>query len=123
MKRSQWVGYEHAPLVWLSRGPRNRLWCMARSIGLNKGSGGRKRNLTIQLDEDIIQKAKELAVRKNTSVSGLVAQKIEEAVEADLRYQQAMERALEAMHNPVPRRVGKWTREELYEERLSRYDK
>jgi predicted transcriptional regulator len=87
---------------------------MAKNVGLNKS--GRKRNLTIQLDEEIIQMAKELAVRKNTSVSGLVTQKLEEMVEADIRYQEAKARALEAMHNAGRHGGGTWTREELYEE-------
>jgi hypothetical protein len=94
---------------------------MARSVGLNKGGG--KRNLTIQLPEEIIQAAKELAARKGTSVSGLVVQKLQEMVEADLRYQRAMAHALEAMDNAIPRGGVTWTREELYEERLGRFDK
>lgn len=95
---------------------------MAKSIGLNKS--GTKRNLTVQLDEAVIQAAKELAVRKGTSVSGLVTQKLEEMVEADLRYQRAMHHALDAMYN-APNRGGggPWSREEIYEERLKRFNK
>jgi len=78
-----------------------------------------KRNLTIQLDEDIVQGAKELAARRGTSVSGLLAQKVREMVEADLRYQRAMDSALEAMRNATPRGGRRWTREELYEEMLN----
>ncbi|HEV8558474.1 MAG TPA: DUF6364 family protein [Actinophytocola sp.] len=89
---------------------------MPKSVGLNKGTGGRKRNLTIQLDEEIIQQAKELAVRRNTSVSGLVTQKLEEMVSAEIRYRQAMERALEAMDNAIDRGGITSTRDELYEE-------
>jgi predicted transcriptional regulator len=96
---------------------------MAKSVGLNKGTGGRKRNLTIQLDEEIIQQAKELAVRRNTSVSGLVTQKLEEMVEDEIRYRKAMASALEAMHNAEDLGGGKWSREELHEERLKRFDK
>ena len=94
---------------------------MAKSVGLNKGGG--KRNLTIQLDEATIQAAKELAVRKNTSVSGLVTQKIREMVAADARYQEAMRSAIEAMDNAIDRGGRNWTREELYEERLKRFDR
>jgi hypothetical protein len=86
---------------------------MAKSVGLNKGSS--KRNLTIQLDEEIIQGAKELAARRGTSVSGLVTQILEEMVEADLRYQRAMHHALDAMYNAIPRGGRNWTREELYD--------
>lgn len=93
---------------------------MVKSIGLNKGG---KRNLTIQLDEETIQAAKELAARKNTSVSGLVTQNIQEMVAADARYREAARTALEAMHNAIPRGGRKWTREELYEERLKRFDR
>ena len=89
---------------------------MAKSVGLNKGTGGRKRNLTIQLDEEVIQQAKELAVRRNTSVSGLVTQKLQELVEAEIRYQRAMQHALEAMDNAIDRGGITWTRDELYEE-------
>jgi hypothetical protein len=92
---------------------------MAKSVGLNKSSG--KRNLTIQLDEEIIQGAKELAARRGTSVSGLVTQKLEEMVEADLRYQQAMRHALDAMYNAKSLGVDPWSREEINEERLKRF--
>jgi hypothetical protein len=95
---------------------------MAESVGLNKG-GGRKRNLTIQLDEEIIQQAKELAIRRNMSVSGLVAQKLEELVEAEIRYQKAMASALEAMENAEDLGGGTWSRAELNEERLKRFNK
>jgi hypothetical protein len=89
---------------------------MAKGVGLNRGGG--KRNLTIQLDEETIQAAKELAVRRHTSVSGLVAQKVKEMVEADTRYEEARLRALDAMHNAKGLGGGgiTWTRDELYEE-------
>lgn len=79
-----------------------------------------KRNLTVQLDEETIQAAKELAARRGTSVSGLVTRKIKEMVEADLLYEEARQRALEAMRNAEPLGVGKWKREDLYE-RVNRW--
>jgi hypothetical protein len=94
---------------------------MANSVGLERS--GRKRNLTIQLDEAIIQAAKELAARKGTSVSGLVTQTLAEMVEAEIRYQKARIRALKAMDEAKNRGGGlggrTWTREELYEEMLN----
>lgn len=86
---------------------------MAKSVGLNKGG---KRNLTIQLDEETIQAAKELAVRRNTSVSGLLAQQVEELVAADDRYEEAKRYAIDAMYNAAPRSLTRWSRDELYEE-------
>jgi hypothetical protein len=92
---------------------------MAKSVGLNRSGG--KRNLTIQLDEETIQAAKELAVRRNTSVSGLLAQKVKEMVEADRRYEAAKRRAIDAMHTAKGLGGGgiTWTREELNEERIN----
>ena len=89
---------------------------MAKSVGLNRSGG--KRNLTIQLDEETIQAAKELAVKRNTSVSGLVTQTLQELVEADTRYREAMRHALDAMHYAEGRGGGgiTWSRDELYEE-------
>lgn len=86
---------------------------MAKSVGLNKGGG--KRNITIQLDEELVQAAKELAVRRNTSVSGLLTQKLRELIEADQRYEQARLRALDAMYNARSLGGGTWRREDLYD--------
>ena len=91
---------------------------MAKSVGLNKGG---KRNLTIQLDEDTIQAAKELAARKNTSVSGLVTQQIQAMVARSARYEEAKKRELEAMRNAKGLGGGgiTWTRAEINEERIN----
>ncbi|HEV2781918.1 MAG TPA: DUF6364 family protein [Actinophytocola sp.] len=96
---------------------------MAKSVGLERS--GRKRNLTIQLDEAIIQAAKELAARKGTSVSGLVTQTLAEMVEAEIRYQEAMRRAFKAMDEAKGLGGGgrTWTRQEINDERLKKWDR
>ena len=48
-----------------------------------------KRNLTVQLDEETVAKAKVLAARRSTSVSKLVAQEIRKLVGEDDSYQRA----------------------------------
>jgi hypothetical protein len=80
-----------------------------------------KRNLTVQLDEDLIRRAKVLAAERGTSVSGLVAQQITKLIEARDRYTTARESALEMMSAATDRGGRRWTREELHEERLGRY--
>lgn len=80
-----------------------------------------KRNLTIQLDDDLIRRAKVIAAERGTSVSGLVAQQITELIAARDRYVRARESALQMMSEATDRGGRRWTREELYEERLSRY--
>jgi len=81
-----------------------------------------KRNLTVQLDDDLIRRAKVLAAERGTSVSGLVTQQITELIEARDRYTTARESALRMMSQATDRGGRRWTREELYEERLGRYD-
>ena len=54
-----------------------------------------KRNVTVQLDEDVIAKIKVLAAQRGTSISALVAEKIDELVGEDAEYQAARRRALE----------------------------
>lgn len=80
-----------------------------------------KRNLTIQLDDDLIRRAKVIAAERGTSVSGLVAQQLAELIAARDRYVRARESALEMMAEATDRGGRRWTREELYEERLGRY--
>ena len=53
-----------------------------------------KRNLTVQLDEDTVAKAKVLAARRSTSVSKLVAHEIHRLVADDDAYQRAKSTAL-----------------------------
>ncbi|MGH3547508.1 MAG: DUF6364 family protein [Pseudonocardiaceae bacterium] len=80
-----------------------------------------KRNLTIQLDADLIRRAKVLAAERGTSVSGLVTQQITDLIEARDRYISARESALEMMTASVDRGGRRWTREELHAERIDRY--
>jgi hypothetical protein len=80
------------------------------------------RNLTVQLDEEVIQGARLLAARRGTSISGLIAQHITQLVAADERYERARESALRRMARSRQRGGRQWTRDELYEERLSRYE-
>jgi hypothetical protein len=74
-----------------------------------------KRNLTLQLDEDVIRHAKVLAAKRGTSVSGLVAKELEDLVAQDARYEEAWHRAAEIMAAAVPRGGRTWRRDELHE--------
>jgi hypothetical protein len=77
--------------------------------------GMAKRNLTVQLDEDVVQKAKVLAARRGTSISGLVARELEELVAWDARDVQARHRAVEFWAAWGPRGGRTWRRDELHE--------
>ena len=61
-----------------------------------------KRNLTVQLDDDVIHRAKVAAAKRGTSVSGLVTQELERLVDADERYEDAHRRAERAMGRRAP---------------------
>jgi hypothetical protein len=74
-----------------------------------------RRNLTLQLDEDVIRRAKVLAAKRGTSVSGLVARELEELVAQDARYEEAWRRATEIMARSVPHGGRTWGRDELHE--------
>jgi hypothetical protein len=74
-----------------------------------------RRNLTLQLDEETIQRAKVLAAKRGTSISGLVARELEELVTRDGRYEAAMRRAIELMAQSVEHGGRSWRREDLYE--------
>lgn len=74
-----------------------------------------KRNLTVELDDEMIRKAKVVAAKRGTSVSRLVANKLEDLIEADVRYEEARERASKALANAKPRGGRSWRREELHQ--------
>ena len=80
-----------------------------------------KTNLTIQLDQSVVQRARVAAARRGTSISALVARQLEELVEREDRYEDARRRASELM-DTAKRRGGRgWTRDDIYAERLDRY--
>ena len=91
---------------------------------------GVKRNVTVQLDEEVIAKVKVLAAQRGTSISGLVAAEIMRLAAQRERYERAREAALARMAAPAeyssddagsaPGTRG-WTREELYAERTDRW--
>ncbi len=75
-----------------------------------------RRNLTIQLDETTIRRAKVIAAEHGISIGGLVTQQIEQIViEAD-RYNAAREQTLHHLRKP-PFRLGgtRPGREELHD--------
>ena len=74
-----------------------------------------KRNLTIQLDDLVIARAKIVAAHRGLSLSGLVAQQITDMAAADERYQQARAVALEALAGAEGGGASSWRREDLYD--------
>ncbi len=73
-----------------------------------------KRNLTVQLDGDVIHRAKVVAAKRGTSVSALVTQELERLVEADERYEDARRRTERAMGRAVARGGRHWWRDDLH---------
>ncbi len=70
-----------------------------------------KQNVTIRLDRETVRKAKILAARRDTSISGLVAAQIETLIEADEAYDLAKRQALalldQGFHLGGRHRVGR----------------
>lgn len=74
-----------------------------------------KRNLTIQLDEEIVRRARIVAAQRGTSVSQLVSQQLAKIVTDAERYEEAWNRARKTMAAASPRGGRHWTRDELYD--------
>jgi predicted transcriptional regulator len=76
-----------------------------------------RRNLTVQLDEDTVRKARVLAARRSTSVSRLVGDEIARLVAEDDAYQRArraalghLERGFHLGGGPLPARESLYAR-------------
>ena len=74
-----------------------------------------KANLTVQLDEDVIRRAKVVAAKRGTSVSALVARELDGLVEQDARYEDARARAEELLRAATARGGRSWRRDELHD--------
>jgi len=76
----------------------------------------KKQNVTVSLDRETLQKARVLAARRATSISGLLAQQLETLVGKDEAYERAKRHAVAALKKgfhmggaPLP------SRDELHE--------
>ena len=77
-------------------------------------------NITLVVPKALLRKVKHLAIERETSISGLLVQTLEEIVRHNDEYAQARERALHRLKNPFNLGLtGKitWTRDELHERR------
>jgi predicted transcriptional regulator len=59
----------------------------------------RKQNLTVRVSTQTAQKAKILAAKRSTSISGLLAAQIDALVDAEEAYESARRAALDLMEN------------------------
>lgn len=83
-------------------------------------------NLTITVDEQVLKKARMRALEEDTSVNAVLRDYLEDYARLDIERQRAIERVLASSRES---RSGSgpggrtWKREDLYEERLGRYDR
>ena len=80
-----------------------------------------KTNLTVQLDDEVIRRARVVAAKRGTSVSALVARELDRLVAQEERYETARRSAAELMANAKHRGGRSWRRNDLYAERLDRF--
>lgn len=74
-------------------------------------------NITISLDDDILKKAKKIAIDKDTSFSGLIREYIKGLVDQEERGRLLMIEELDSLFAHSNARIGRktWTRDELHE--------
>ncbi len=72
-------------------------------------------NLTLQLDAEVIRRARVVAARRGTSVSALAAVQLTELVDREERVEQARVRAEAILKKATPRGGRSWTRDELHD--------
>ena len=76
-------------------------------------------NLTLSLPKTLVRQLKVIAAQRNTSITALVTQSLEEIADENAKYREATERLLEHMrrvgHGGIPDREHRWTRDELHE--------
>ncbi|HUK74036.1 MAG TPA: DUF6364 family protein [Candidatus Bathyarchaeia archaeon] len=75
-----------------------------------------KQNITLSLNKDVLRKAKVLAARRDTSISGLLTQQIEALVGQEEAYERARSEAMKLLEKGFHLGgTGMISREELHE--------
>jgi hypothetical protein len=77
-------------------------------------------NITLAIDEELLEKARRYAERTGTTLNALVRELIGETVDREQRIAEARKGLLELMHTSTARlgKDFKWNREEVYEDRV-----
>jgi hypothetical protein len=78
------------------------------------------KNVTLAIDEHVLEKAREYATRRGTTVNALVREHLASIASEDQRIEEARRGLLELMDNSTGR-LGpdfKWNREEIYADRM-----
>jgi hypothetical protein len=76
----------------------------------------KKQNVTVSLSTQVVQKAKILAAKRSTSISGLLAEQIEALVGADEAYERAAASAIARLERGFHLGGGRMVnRDELHE--------
>ncbi|MBI4772807.1 MAG: hypothetical protein HY788_01280 [Deltaproteobacteria bacterium] len=73
-------------------------------------------NITLKIDEQLLDRARNLALRRKTSINAVVRKSLEEFVSGDLS-REAAAKGLEAFFRQSRAKVGArtWNRDELHE--------
>ncbi|MGA2027044.1 MAG: hypothetical protein ABSH17_08255 [Syntrophobacteraceae bacterium] len=73
-------------------------------------------NLTLRIDDQLLDKARRLAVRRNTSINTVVREKLKEFVSTDLS-REATLKGIEAFFTRSKAQIGKktWSRDDIHE--------
>jgi hypothetical protein len=77
-------------------------------------------NLTLQLDAEVIRRARIVAAKRGTSVSALAATQLTELVDEDERVELARGRAEAILKKAAARGGRNWTRDELHDRQALR---
>ncbi|MBI4754034.1 MAG: hypothetical protein HY778_01110 [Betaproteobacteria bacterium] len=76
-----------------------------------------KQNITLAVDSELLREAKVLAARRNTSISRMLAEDLEELVRHERAYRESMLKALALMEEGLPLGGRPLTREQAHERR------
>ena len=82
-------------------------------------------NITLSIDEEIVKKVRKIAIDKDTTLTAMVRDYLTSLAKSDATTRKAHADKLMKTFKKLSRDMGPrtWTREDLYEERLGRYDR
>jgi predicted transcriptional regulator len=77
-----------------------------------------KQNVTLSLPREMVRRVKVIAAQRDTSISGLMVEKLKEIVDEEHGYEEARERSLDRLREGFDLGTAgrtSWTRDELHE--------